>query len=172
MDFDVPTLALAVLSALGLLGGIGMGIKALLERKTLSATAKATQARAGGEDATAASIVAAAARELIDPLRQELAIERAENEADRLRARKNNDEDVARERAKVLMLQQELDQANVGAAALRLTLRTAMQEVELVKDRLAERDRQILVLEREIARYREARVLNEGHRLDSDGEPL
>src|SRR5688572_9621234 len=113
------TLLLAVLSALGLMGGIGLGIKAVLERKALNANAQATHAKAGNDDATAASIVAAAARELIDPLRKELATERAENA-----------QDVERERSKVRILQEELDKATSDLSALRYAMCKVMEEVD------------------------------------------
>jgi predicted RNase H-like nuclease (RuvC/YqgF family) len=157
-----PGMLLTILSALGLLGGIGLGIKAILERRTLNATAKATSAKAGSEDANAASIVAAAARELIDPLRQELATERAENAVE-----------VERERAKVRQLQEELDKATTDVAALRSTVRHLMEEVDdaqvkIIKldQTILEKDREIVRLEKEIARYREARFLNDLDGLD------
>jgi predicted nucleic acid-binding Zn-ribbon protein len=147
-NFD-PTILLALVSALGLLGGIGLGIKALVERNALNATAKASQSKAGNDDATAASIVAAAARELIDPLRRELATEREEG-----------DVLAAAHRVKVLQLQEELDTANRDAAMLRDNLHQTLLELESTKKRLMKRDAQILRLEREIARYQEARYLN------------
>ncbi len=157
MIFDgefLPTLLLAVLSGLGLLGGIGLGVKALIERRTLNATAAAAQAKAGNEDATAASIVAAAARELIDPLRRELATERAESMVE-----------LAKERAKVRLLQQELDGALDDTMGLRIEIRRMAEEITEVKDRLLAKDQMIIRLEMEIARFREARALND----DGDG---
>lgn len=145
----LPTILLSTLAGLGLLGGIGLGIKAFLERRTLSATAEATRAKGGNDDATAASIVAAAARELIDPLRRELATERAENI-----------EEVRRERQMVRLLQDELDKASQDVSTLRATLRRAMSEVQETKALIAEKDRQILLYEREIARLKEAARLN------------
>jgi chromosome segregation ATPase len=135
-----PSVLLAILSALGLLGGIGLGVKALVERRTLNATAKAAHSKAGNDDATAASIVAAAARELIDPLRQELATERRENA-----------EDVERERAKVRELQEELSKATADVNALRLTVHTLMHEVDVAQVKILQKDEQIMELEREIA---------------------
>lgn len=150
----LPTLLLAVLSGLGLLGGIGMGVKAVLERRTLNATAKATHSKAGNDDATAASIVAAAARELIDPLRRELATERAEGMVE-----------LQKERDKVRLLQKELDDALDDTMGLRIEIRRMAEEIAQVKDALLEKDKHIIRLEMEIARYREARALNQ----DGDG---
>lgn len=150
-----PSLLITVLAGLGLLGGVGLGIKAILERRTLNATAKASTSKAGSDDATAASIVAAAARELIDPLRQELATERAENAID-----------VQRERDKVHLLQAELDTAARDAAALRSSLNQAMAQVDDLQARLVAREERIVELEREIARYTEARNLNNDNGLD------
>lgn len=159
----LTTTLLAVLSGLGLLGGIGLGIKALIERRTLNATAKATQSKAGNDDATAASIVAAAARELIDPLRRELATERQESA-----------QDLERERVKVQKLQDALDGALDDTAGLRIEVRRMTDEISRVKDRLLEKDQQIIEkdhyiiqLEIEIARLKEARALNEGGGLAS-----
>lgn len=151
---------LAIVSALGLLGGLGYGIKALLERKTLNATASATRAKGGNDEANAASIVAAAARELIDPLRQELATERAENAID-----------VERERIKVRALQSELDRALIEVAALRAQVRNTMDELNMALSTIADKERHILALEHEIARFKEARALNEDALDFPDGTP-
>lgn len=135
--------AFTILVALGLLGGIGLGIKAILDRRSL-------QAKAGSDDASAASVVAAAARELIDPLRRELAQERAEHA-----------EEIALERKKVAAMRRETEAALNDVTTLRATLRRALEEVEKYKTRNLE-------LERELERLKEAQALNNPG-LDSGG---
>ena len=159
---DVTPYLLAILSGLGLFGGIGLGIKALLERRSLNATALATQAKAGGEDATAASIVAAAARELIDPLRKELATEREEHREERKAERAEADLELERERAKVRALQADLDKALDDVALLRSNLRKALVEVGRAKETVLQKDREILALEQEIARCKAESRKNDG----------
>lgn len=69
-----PATWVALVAAVGLPAIVGLGLKAWYERRLL-----ASQAASG--DATATSIVTAAARELVDPLRRELALVRAEAKA-------------------------------------------------------------------------------------------
>lgn len=66
------SLALTIVVGLGLLGAIGKAIKAVLDRRGLTA-------RAVSDEATATSVLTAAARELVDPLRKELALEREQH---------------------------------------------------------------------------------------------
>ena len=54
------SLALTIVVGLGLLGAIGKAIKAVLDRRGLTA-------RAVSDEATATSVLTAAARELVDP---------------------------------------------------------------------------------------------------------
>ncbi len=63
---------LTIVVGLGLLGAIGAAIKAVLDRRGLTA-------RAVSNEATATSVLTAAARELVDPLRKELALEREQH---------------------------------------------------------------------------------------------
>jgi hypothetical protein len=123
------SLLIPVLAALGLLGGIGYGIKAFLERRIL-------RAKAGSDDASAASIVAAAARELIDPLRAELALERAQHSGE-----------IEAERRKVALFQRELDTALADVARLRGMLREALDDA-------ASQRRRTLAVERELEQCR------------------
>jgi exonuclease VII large subunit len=140
---DTNTLFLSLLVALGLLGGIGMGLKAILERRNL-------KAKAGTDDASAAAIVAAAARELVDPLRQELAQERKEHaeeiEVERIK--------VNAVHAKLDILRKELNQAQQEVHELRVTLRRSLEETSRYKTRTLE-------LERELRQCQEFKQLNE-----------
>lgn len=121
----VNTFALPIVVGLGLLGGIGLGVKAFLERRGL-------RARAGSDDASAASIVAAAARELIDPLRLELAHERAEHAGE-----------IEDERAKVAQVRRELDAAMVDVARLRVMLADALDTVSQYRIRVQQLEREL-----------------------------
>lgn len=138
---------LALVVGLGLLGGIGYGIKAFLDRRGL-------KARAGSDDATAASIVAAAARELIDPLRQELATERAENSAEMARLKRQHAEDLADERAKVERVRVELDEALKDVRRLRNEVTVALLEVQQYKSMSAAKEEQVRALTEENALLR------------------
>lgn len=135
-----PSLALAIVVGLGLLGGIGLGIKALLDRKGLQATARATNSKAEAETATAASILTAAARELIDPLRQELAQERAEHA-----------DEIDEEHKRVASLRRDTEAAQHDVRVLRAALRRALEEVERHKRRVLELERELTSAERELA---------------------
>lgn len=110
-----PAFALSVIVALGLLGGIGLGAKAILERRVLAS-------RAESDGASATAVITAAARELVDPLRKELAKERSEHL-----------EELAGERAKYAILRAEimsdLELARDTAQRLRLELVELRQEV-------------------------------------------
>lgn len=108
-------LAVYVVAGLGLLGGIGLGVKAILERNTL-------KARATHDDASATAIVTAAARELIDPLRKELAAERDEHARE-----------VQMEREKVAAVRDELEAALAEAKELRGELVMARVEADALR---------------------------------------
>jgi hypothetical protein len=101
--------------AVGLAGGIGLGVKAFYERRQLSA-------RADSDGASATAVITAAARELVDPLRRELQAQRAEHL-----------EQLAAERAKYAILRAELNQdlelARDTAHRLRLELIELRQEI-------------------------------------------
>lgn len=112
--------ALSVIVALGLLGGIGYGIKAWYERKLLRATAS-------GTDATATAVIVAAARELVDPLRAELATERRERAME-----------AEADRRKLAEVRVELEKAIQDAQELRLELVKMRQEVVRLQTRLNE----------------------------------
>ena len=115
---EATNLILYVVSGLGLLGGIGLAIKAVIERNSLNA-------KAGSDNASASAIVAEAARELIDPLRRELAQERAEHS-----------EEIEDERKRVAHVRKELDAAINDVTALRAALRRALQEVEMANAKI------------------------------------
>jgi len=112
--------ALSVIVALGLLGGIGYGIKAWYERKLLRATAS-------GTDATATAVIVAAARELVDPLRAELATERRERAME-----------AEADRRKLAEVRVELENAIRDAQELRQELVKMRQEVMRLQARLNE----------------------------------
>ncbi len=112
--------ALSVIVALGLLGGIGYGIKAWYERKLLRATAS-------GTDATATAVIVAAAPELVDPLRAELATERRERAME-----------AEADRRKLAEVRVELENAIRDAQELRQELVKMRQEVMRLQARLNE----------------------------------
>ena len=111
-----PQLLLYLISGLGLLGGVGLAIKAVLERRAVAAKAQS-------DEATATVVLTAAARELIDPLRQELAKERAEHAAE-----------IQAERKKIGELRRELDAAMESAQNLRRELGRAWDEVRQLRE--------------------------------------
>jgi Skp family chaperone for outer membrane proteins len=147
-----PSLLLGIIAALGLLGGIGLGLKAVIERRAL-------RARAGSDDASAAVAVAQAARELIDPLRQELAQER-----------KDHAEEIELERikvdavhAKLDILRKDLNRAQQDVHDLRVTLRRSLEETRKYKERN-------VALERELRQCREFKQLNDAPQVDTDAD--
>jgi chromosome segregation ATPase len=87
-----------------------------------------------GADAT--EVVTRAARELVDPLRQEL-----ENE------RRSNAEEIALERRKVAQLRKELDQAMLEVRALRAELQFARHEADQLRNEADAHRRRIRTLE-------------------------
>jgi chromosome segregation ATPase len=118
--------AVAILAALGLLGGIGSGIKAWLDRSSI-------RSKSNLDDTTATINLAAAAREMLDPLRKELAQERAEHSAE-----------LEAERVKVRQVRAELASALEEAKELRGELAMARVEADELRrdrERYREKDR-------------------------------
>ena len=103
---------LALLVTAILSGGTGLAVKAYFERKAL-------RAKGSLDDATATATVIAAARELVDPLRKELAEERS-----------SHAQEVAVERAKVAEVRAELASALAEARELRAELALARVEAD------------------------------------------
>lgn len=115
MDNGLVSLLFAILSGTALLSGIGLGVKAWYERRTL-------HAQAGNDEANATTVLVAAARELVDPLRKELAAERA-----------SHAQEIEEERIKVAHVRNELDRALVDLHHLRTELEAALTEITQVK---------------------------------------
>lgn len=113
-------LAWALLSGLGILGGIGMGVKAFLDRRGLTAKAES-------DEASATAVITAAARELVDPLRKELALERREHAAE-----------VAASRKEVRALSKDLTECRSQVSKLRDELAAAWAENERLRARVVE----------------------------------
>jgi chromosome segregation ATPase len=122
---------------------IALMAAALLTGGTIVAVVNAVaQRRKVGADATA--VVTAAARELVDPLRKELAQERADNA-----------DEVAEERRKVAAMREEASAALEEARALRTELHEARLEADrLRREREADKAR-IRELERALEADRE-----------------
>jgi septal ring factor EnvC (AmiA/AmiB activator) len=99
------------------------------------------QRRKVGADAT--SVVTAAARELVDPLRRELATERAEHTAE-----------IEQGRAKVREIRDELDRALDEAKNLRMELAAVRVELDDSWEQVARGKRRIRELENELASRR------------------
>lgn len=112
--------ALAVVVGLGLLGAIGAGIKAILDRRGLSAKADA-------DEASATSVLTAAARELVDPLRKELALERTEHA-----------KEIAELRRQVKAVLGDLAECRDEARQLREELTKARKENDRLRHRVVE----------------------------------
>lgn len=119
-------------------GAIGYIVKALLERRALAVNALANQTNAQASDASATAVVIAAARELVDPLRKELALERQEHSAA-----------VAAERNKLRQMRDELQSALDESRALRVELNQMRQEMDRMEDTYR---RRITALEAELAK--------------------
>lgn len=100
-----------------------------------------SQRRKVGADATA--VITAAARELVDPLRKELAAERQENAAE-----------IAAERAKVQLMKQEMDDCVEEARLLRKELHDARIEASRLRTEREEHIKRIRELERIVSRGR------------------
>ncbi len=118
----------AVIAAVGLPTVIGLAVKAFYERRMIAA-------QAANSDASATAVVTAAARELVDPLRQELAEVRAE-------AR----EGVIVERKRLKEVQAELQQALNEARDLRVELskmRVELDELHQENDMYRRRNREL-----------------------------
>lgn len=118
-------LLVSVVVSLGLLSGIGYGIKAYYERKLL-------QAKANSDDATATTVVVAAARELVEPLRKELAAERAEHAIE-----------IEAERKKVVELRENLERALTDLGILQRELSRVLATLEHYKTRVVELEEQL-----------------------------
>lgn len=109
-------------------GGIWQAAKALIERKSLS---KSLDAKGNVDDANATATVIAAARELVDPLRKELAEER-----------RSHGEEIEVERAMVAEVRAELASARAEARELRAELALARVEADnLRREREVDRAR-------------------------------
>ena len=122
-------LAVWIVGGLGLLGAIGSGYKAWADRNSI-------RAKANLDDTSATVALAAAAREMLDPLRKELAQERADHASD-----------LQVERAKVAQVRAELDACAAQARDLRNELAMARIEADALR-REREQDRaRIRVLE-------------------------
>lgn len=118
----------AVIAAIGLPTVIGLAVKAFYERRMIAA-------QAANSDASATAVVTAAARELVDPLRQELAEVRAE-------AR----EGVMAERKRLKEVQAELQQALNEARDLRVELskmRVELDQLHQENDMYRRRNREL-----------------------------
>lgn len=102
---------------LGVLGGM---IKAFLDRRGL-------KAKAESDEASATAVLAAAARELVDPLRKELALEREEHAAE-----------VARMRAQAHALSRDLTECQGQVTQLRRSVESAWAENERLRKRIVE----------------------------------
>jgi response regulator RpfG family c-di-GMP phosphodiesterase len=125
------SLLMAILGALGLLGGVGLGIKAFYERNLL-------RAKAGADDANAAAVVVAAARELVDPLRRELSLERQQHELELSAAMERHTMELELERRKALEVRAELQAAMQDVGRLRTELNAALEELSVTRIRLRE----------------------------------
>lgn len=121
------SLVLAIFAGLGLLGAVGAGGKAYLERKLI-------QANASNQNATATSVVVEAARELVDPLRKELYEERQARDRERLL----HSREVDLEQHKVTSLRRDLDEVQALADRLEAQLRQANLDVEMLRGKLLE----------------------------------
>lgn len=131
-----------IMVAVGLLGGIGYGLKALFERKVLAANAASSNAQA-------AAVLTSAAQELLQPLRDELTRERADHAAE-----------VDIEREKVRQLRVELQAATEESRTLRAELGDAHQAMDELRRDLRE-------MQREAEEYRR-RIAELEARLDTD----
>lgn len=117
---SAPSIIVSVLAALGLLGGIGAGIKAILDRRGLTA-------KAVSDEASATSVLTAAARELVDPLRKELALEREEHA-----------KEIAELRRQAKAILADLSECRDEARGLRVDLSKARAENERLRARVIE----------------------------------
>lgn len=131
MDEQLGLVLIALLSG----GSVVALINAIAQRRRVG-----SEAAKNGADVT--SVVIAAARELVDPLRQELAAERAEHEKEMTVLRKRHARDIAQEHEKVNRFRESMDEALREAHALRGELALARVEAdELRRDREAYREK-------------------------------
>lgn len=128
----MPSVALPEGVTVAIIGGIcmvlGYIVKALAERRSLNRNAAAAETNANAEAAGATAVVVAAARELVEPLRRELAQERADHAGE-----------VEQERAKAVRLREDLDGALVDARRLRVALDEMRQEFQVMEDQYRRR---------------------------------
>ncbi len=110
-----PATIVALIAAVGLPTVIGLAVKAFYERRMIAAQAESA-------DATATAVVTAAARELVDPLRKELAEVRAEAKAG-----------VIVERQKLKEVRAELQAATDEARELRVELSKMRAELDQLR---------------------------------------
>ena len=124
------------LVALGVPAMVGLGAKAWYERKLL-------RAQAQNSDASATAVVTAAARELVDPLRKELAEVRAEARAEVEVERKK----VRQVRDELQQALEEVQQARKEVQALRVELAHVRTELDACHAENARFRRRIAELE-------------------------
>lgn len=125
-------LAIWVVGALGLIGGIGSAVKAILDRRS-------TRAKANLDDASATTMLTAAAREMLDPLRAQLVEVRAEHALERETDRREVVEvrtELAACKAEARELRNELAMARVEADALRRERETDRARIRVLEDLL------------------------------------
>jgi chromosome segregation ATPase len=108
-----------LLSALGLGAVLNSVIKAVSEKRKI------------GADAT--SVLTAAARELVEPLRRELQTERAEREEEHTKHLR----ELAHEKREAKAVRRELDRALEDCRLLRRDLQAAQAELEELRARLS-----------------------------------
>lgn len=134
---DLSKVALPVVLALNLLGGIGLGIKALLERR-------AVKAQAHHDEASGAQMISAAARELVDPLRESLRRAREDFEAELAKCIADRDAALAQTKAlhdmemrtqtrEVEVLLGQTHEANNEVHALRAEVQALRQEIAALR---------------------------------------
>ena len=111
---------LTIVVGLGLLGAIGAAIKAVLDRRGLTA-------RAVSDEATATSVLTAAARELVDPLRKELALEREQHS-----------KEIAELRRQAKAILSDLSECRDAARELRADLTKTRRENPRLRARVVE----------------------------------
>ena len=114
------SIALSIVVAAGLLGAIGAGVKAIIDRRGLTA-------KAVSDEATATSVLTAAAREQVDPLRKELALEREEHA-----------KEIAELRRQAKAILADLSECRDEARQLRADLSTARSENKRLRLRVVE----------------------------------
>lgn len=126
-----------ILISLGLLSGIGAAYKAWVDSRTLKAQTAIRNADADSTTATATALVIEAARELVDPLRKELAEVRKEArtglEAERVK--------LAEVRVELTAATNEARELRIELAKLRNESATLRLENQTYRERIAELER-------------------------------